>query len=151
MKLLLRSTSVIALALGIAGCETPIPQVLAPQHVPSNFTAPTARTAPVWPSANWWAGFGSTEMTGLITTAQTSNLDLAAATARVLQAEAQSEISGSALFPSLNLEGSANRSRNGTGGVIFDPITGQQSVKSATGNAFGLSLNASYQLDLWGK
>ena len=90
MKILLRSASVMALALGAAGCETPVPQVLAPQHVPSNFTAPTARGAPVWPSAGWWAGFGSPEMTGLVTTAQTSNLDLAAATARVLQAEEQS-------------------------------------------------------------
>src|SRR5256885_15900992 len=99
MNVLLRTATVIALAAGAAGCQTRVPQVLAPQHVPSNFTAPTARGAPVWPSAGWWQGFGSTELNGLITTAQTSNLDLAAAAARVLQAEAQSQISGSALFP----------------------------------------------------
>src|ERR1041385_4703726 len=142
MKVLLRSTSVIALALGMAGCETPIPQVLAPQHVPSNFTAPTA---------NWWAGFGSTEMTGLITTAQTNNLDLAAAAARVLQAQAQSEISGSALFPTINLEGSAQRSRNGQGKILTDASGNIIGTGPATGNAFGLSLDATYQLDLWGK
>lgn len=149
MKLLLRSTSVIALALGMAGCETPTPQVLAPQHVPSNFTAPTAQRAPVWPSAGWWAGFGSTELNGLITTAQTNNLDLAAAVARVLQAEAQSEISGSALFPSLSLQGVAQRGRTAISGT--DPVTHQTVTQAVTGNDFGLTLDASYQLDLWGK
>jgi multidrug efflux system outer membrane protein len=153
MKLLLHSASVIALAVGIAGCQTPVPQVLGPQHVPSNFTAPTAKGAPVWPQASWWTGFGSTEMTGFITTAQTNNLDLAAAAARVLQAQAQSEISGSALFPSLSLQGQAERARNGAGQIVLDPVTGQPTgqTKAATGNTFGLTLNASYELDIWGK
>src|SRR5437764_14806649 len=113
MKFLLRTASVMALALGAAGCETPVPQVLGPQHVPSNFTAPTAKNAPVWPTAGWWAGFGSPELTGFVTTAQTSNLDIAAAAARVLQAQAQTNISGSALFPTLGLEGQAQRARSG--------------------------------------
>jgi multidrug efflux system outer membrane protein len=153
MTSLLRSASVVAFALAAAGCQTPVPQVLGPQHVPSNFTAPTARNAPVWPSANWWAGFGSTEMAGLITTAQTNNLDLAAAAARVLQAQAQTDISGSALFPSLSLQGEAQRARNGQGGFVVDPVTklptGQ--TRAVTGNTFGLTLDASYELDFWGK
>lgn len=149
MKFLLRSASVMALALGAAGCQTPVPQVLGPQHVPSNFTAPTAKNAPVWPSAGWWAGFGSTELNGFIGAAQTNNLDLAAAAARVLQAEAQSEISGSALFPSLSLQGSAQRSRTGSGVAPSGAATG--TTKAFTGNAFGLTLDASYELDIWGK
>jgi multidrug efflux system outer membrane protein len=153
MKFLLRTTSVVALALGAAACQTPIPQVLGPQHVPSNFTAPTAQTAPIWPSAGWWTGFGSPELNGFITTAQTSNLDFAAATARVLQAQAQSEISGSALFPSISLQGSAQRARNGAGQFVLDPVTNLPTgaTKAATGNAFGLTLDASYELDIWGK
>ena len=152
MKFLLRTASVMALALGAAGCETPVPQVLGPQHVPSNFTAPTARNAPVWPSAGWWAGFGSPELNGYITTAQTNNLDLAAAAARVLQAQAQTEISGSALFPSLTLDGTAQRARSGAGKTLIDPKTGQIiGTAPATGNTFGLTLDASYELDIWGK
>src|SRR4051812_41369238 len=141
MKFLLRTASVLALAIGAAGCETPIPQVLGPQHVPSNFTAPTAKRAPVWPSAGWWSGFGSTELNGLIAAAQTSNLDLAAAMARVLQAQAQTEISGSALFPTLSLQGNAQRARNGAGQILTDPLTQQVTgTKAATANAFGLTL-----------
>ncbi len=151
MKFLLRTTSVLALAVGAAACQTPIPQALAPKYVPSNFTAPTAQGAQIWPSADWWKGFGSDELNGLIATAQAENLDLSAATARVLQAEAQSEISGSALFPSLFLQGSAQRNR--TGGQTFaDPTTGQRiTTKPTTANAFGLTLDASYELDIWGK
>src|SRR6185437_7966030 len=140
MKFLLRTASVMALTLGATACQTPVPQVLGPQHVPSNFTAPTARNAPVWPSAGWWAGFGSPELNGYITTAQTNNLDLAAA-ARVLQAQAQTEISGSALLPSLSLQGEAQRARNGAGQIVLDPTTGQPTgqTRAATGNTFGLT------------
>ncbi|MBV9569914.1 MAG: efflux transporter outer membrane subunit [Alphaproteobacteria bacterium] len=151
MNALLRSASVIALALGATACQTPVPQVLAPQHVPSNFTAPTAQGAPVWPAANWWAGFGSPELNGFVTTAQTNNLDLAAAAARVLQAEAQTEISGSALFPSLSLQGSAQRARNGTGQLVTNAQGVPIGTKAATGNSFGLTGNASYEIDFWGK
>ncbi len=153
MKVLLRTSSVIALAVAAAGCQTPVPQVLAPKYVPSNFTAPTARVSQVWPSAAWWQGFGSPELNGLIVTAQTENLDFAAATARVLQAEAQSGIAGSALFPSVSLQGLAQRSRNGvssltTGtGSTGTPVP----VKGFTSNAFGITLDASYELDIWGK
>ena len=158
MNVLLRSTSVLALAIGMAGCQTPVPQVLAPKDVPSNFTAPTARAAQVWPSAAWWSGFGSTELNGLVTAAQTDNLDLAAAAARVLQAEAQTNISGSALFPTLGLEGIAQKSHNGTEVIPTTTGTGTggttttgATVKGVTTNAFGLSLNASYTLDIWGR
>jgi multidrug efflux system outer membrane protein len=150
MKLLLRTTSVLAIAAAVAGCDTPIPQALAPKYVPSNFSAPTAREAPIWPSADWWKGFGSDELNGMIATAQTENLDLAAATARVLQAEAQSEIAGSALFPTINLEGTAQRSRNGAG-IITNAQNQIVGTKGSTTNAFGLLLNATYELDIWGK
>jgi NodT family efflux transporter outer membrane factor (OMF) lipoprotein len=149
MNLLLRTTSVLALGLVTASCQTPVPQALAPKYVPSNFTAPTAPAAEVWPKADWWKGFGSDELDGLILTAQTDNLDLAAAAARVLQAEAQSEISGSALFPSISLDGSAQRARSGSGGISVS--SSGVTTKAATGNAFGLTVDASYELDIWGK
>src|ERR1043166_2608919 len=149
MNLLLRTTSVLALGLATASCETPVPQVLAPKYVPSTFTSPTAPAAEVWPKADWWKGFGSDQLDGLIATAQTDNLDLAAAAARVLQAEAQSEISGSALFPSITLDGSAQRARNGSGGVSV--TSSGVTTRPVTGNAFGLTVDASYELDIWGK
>jgi outer membrane protein, multidrug efflux system len=149
MNLVLRTTSVLALGLVTASCETPVPQALAPKYVPSTFTAPTAPAAEVWPKADWWTGFKSDELDSLIAAAQTDNLDLAAAAARVMQAEAQSEISGSALFPSISLDGSAQRARSGSGGISVS--SSGVTTKAATGNAFGLTVDASYELDIWGK
>ena len=43
--------------------------------------------------------------------AQTVNLDIAAATSRIVQADAQARITGAALLPSLNAGDQASRSR----------------------------------------
>ncbi|MBU6473961.1 MAG: TolC family protein, partial [Alphaproteobacteria bacterium] len=114
MKNLLRTSSIMVLALTMAGCATDPPAALelSSLNLPSMFTAPVAKEAPIWPKADWWKGFGSTEMDGLIDTAQKNNLDLDAAIARVRQAEAQTEISGSVLFPDVTV--SADVSRQGT-------------------------------------
>jgi len=152
MKLLLQSASVVALAVALAACQTEVPQVLAPKYVPSNFSSPTVSSAQVWPAAEWWKSFNSDEMAGFVAAAQTDNLDMAAAAARVLEAEQQTDIARSALFPTIDLEGTAQRSRNGVGGIITDPITGlPKGTKPATTNAFGLTANATYEIDLWGK
>jgi NodT family efflux transporter outer membrane factor (OMF) lipoprotein len=143
------------LAAALASCQTPTPQVLDSNYVPSNFTAPAVPSSQIWPAADWWKGFGSDEMSGFIVDAQANNLDLAAAAARVLQAEEQTEIAGSALFPQIDLGGNAQRSRTGVGGTTttIDPVTGLPifGTKPVTGNAFGLTANASYELDIWGK
>ena len=143
MAPMLRMLPVAVIALALAGCETPVPQVLGPEHVPSNFSAPTARSATVWPSPRWWSGFNSPDLDTLVATAQKNNLDVAAAAARVMQAEAQADISGAALYPTLSVDGTAQRSRTGAGGVPH--------ARPLTANDFGLSLEASYQLDLWGR
>jgi NodT family efflux transporter outer membrane factor (OMF) lipoprotein len=155
MKFLLQTTALATVLLVAAGCATPTPEALKPADVPQAFTAPIQQNAPVWPQVNWWQSFGSTEMAGLITTAQTDNLDLAAATAQVLQAEANSEIAGSSLFPNLSL--GANADRNGSkksSTIITPPTTGGTGTTffgGGTSNSFGVTLNASYQLDLFGK
>ncbi|HEY4114635.1 MAG TPA: efflux transporter outer membrane subunit [Rhizomicrobium sp.] len=149
----MRSASVLALAAALASCQTPTPQVLDSQYVPSNFTAPTVPATQVWPSTDWWKNFDSEEMSGFIVTAEANNLDLAAAAARVLQAEEQTEIAGSALFPTIDLDGQAQRSRNGAGAFAVNPTTGLPTgaTRPTTGNAFGLTANATYELDIWGK
>src|SRR5215475_2273217 len=111
MKLLLQSASVFALAVALAACQTEVPQVLAPKYVPSNFSSSAVSNAQVWPASEWWKSFNSDEMTGFVGAAQTDNLDMAAAAARVLEAEQQTDIARSALFPTIDLEGTAQRGR----------------------------------------
>jgi outer membrane protein, multidrug efflux system len=140
MKFLLRSTSVAALALATAACTTPLPEALKEGDVPSAFTAPVTKDATVWPVTDWWNGLNAPELPPLETEAKAQNLDLIAAAARVLQAQAQTGIAGSALFPSINATGTAQRSGSDVKGV----------PGGNTHNTFGVSAQASYEVDLWG-
>ena len=76
------------------------PKALTPEDVPPAFEQTQPTNAPIWPTPGWWRNFGSTELDQLIATTQTQNLDLAAAEARVLQADARVRQTGAALLPS---------------------------------------------------
>lgn len=136
MNFLLRSASPLALALALAACSTTPPVAMKPSELPPAFTAPTTAGAPQDISTEWWTSFSSPEMSDLVATARTNNLDLAVAVARVLQAQAQSGIAASALFPDVTLNGNAKRSGSKNPPTTF--------------NTFGLSGAASYELDFWG-
>jgi NodT family efflux transporter outer membrane factor (OMF) lipoprotein len=127
----------------LSACATHPPQVLTPNFVPPKFTGPAAAAASVWPRAQWWSGFGSPELSNLITLAQSDNRDLAAAAARLQEARAEVTIQRAALFPQLSAQAGAIRAGVGKHAVQ----TGQQ---VSTGNSFGLNLDATYDLDIWG-
>lgn len=143
MKVLLRSALLAACGITVAACSTEPPVALKTSEMPPAFVAPVASNAQVWPSTDWWTGFSSPELTTLETTAQQSNLDLAAAAARVIQARGNTGIAASALFPAVDLSASGQR------GGSKVPLS-QSGTVDASGNTFGLSLNASYELDFWG-
>jgi multidrug efflux system outer membrane protein len=94
-----------------------------------------------WPASDWWQNFGSAQLTDYIARAQASNDDIAAAVARVRQADAQARIAGAALLPTLDAGASASRQRQRV-------ITGGAPV---TFNEYSPQLTASYELDFWGK
>jgi NodT family efflux transporter outer membrane factor (OMF) lipoprotein len=93
------------------------------------------------PTADWWRSFGSDQLDDYITRAQSSNDDLAAAIARVLEADAQARIAGAALLPTLALGASASRERT-------QLVTGGPAI---TYSDYSPQLSASYELDFWGK
>ena len=138
----------MALVLTVGACATPTPDALKPTDVPPGFSEQAPQGAPVWPNADWWKGFNNDELSGLIATAQADNLDLAVAMAQVLQAEANTTIAGSSLFPQILAEGTAQRQ-----GIKKSTVITPRGPRTRGGetNAFGATLNASYQLDIWGK
>ncbi len=97
------------------------------------------------PTLDWWRGFRSRELTGLMEEAQTVNLDIAAAVARFRQADAQARVAGAALLPSLS----------GTGQETYSRTSGSSSSGLTNGGRevvnYSASLSASYQLDFWGQ
>jgi NodT family efflux transporter outer membrane factor (OMF) lipoprotein len=77
--------------------------------------------------------------------AQTVNLDIAAAVARIVQADAQARQAGAALLPSVSTAGSETYSRTSGSSASGLSIGGREVVN------YSASLSASYQLDFWGQ
>ena len=98
------------------------------------------------PSLDWWRGFRSPELTVLMEEAQTVNLDIAAATARILQADALAQQAGSALLPSVTGSASATRSKSSSTTTSTGIVINRGEI-----NNFAASLSASYEIDFWGK
>jgi NodT family efflux transporter outer membrane factor (OMF) lipoprotein len=147
MNRFLSSASVAMLALAASGCATPVPQALTPADVPAEFTAPIKTSKQVWPQADWWKSFDSPELAGFVETAQANNLDLAAAYARVLQAEARSGVARSAFFPQIGL--SAGATHSGANQKLS--LTGTGPSAYVQQDRLTAGLDASYQLDLFGQ
>ena len=102
--------------------------------IPSGYGAGQGDSAP--PALDWWRGFNSAELTGLIEEAQTSNFNIGAAIARIMQADALAKLAGAPLLPTLVLDANATRLRPAGGPV-------RENYRAA--------LTAAYEIDFWGK
>ena len=104
-----------ALAATSSGCivtsDLPDPAL----DIPGAYKAATSSVDDMPPSLDWWRSFRSKELTVLMEEAQTVNLDTAAAVARIRQADAQAQITGAALLPSVTGSFSGSRSRSSRG------------------------------------
>jgi outer membrane protein TolC len=80
--------------------------------IPAQYAASPANPSAALPDLDWWRSFRSAELTSLVERAQAGNFDIAAAIARIAQADAQSRVTGAALFPTVGLDGGASRSRS---------------------------------------
>jgi NodT family efflux transporter outer membrane factor (OMF) lipoprotein len=143
-----RWLAALCIVASSAGCvltqDLPDPALEIPGgYKPQGYAGVTSQDAP--PTLDWWRGFRSRELTQLMEEAQTVNLDIAAAVARLVQADAQARITGAALLPSLNGNGQETYSR--TSGSSASGLTngGREVVN------YSASLSASYQLDFWGQ
>jgi outer membrane protein, multidrug efflux system len=117
------------------------PDIALPEQWQEKPSENTSAPAPsVWPAADWWHEFGSARLDDLIAEAQRSNDDLAAAIARVQEADAQVRIAGAPLLPTVDLGATATRERQ--------PVSG---VGPELYNEFNPQISASYELDFWGK
>jgi NodT family efflux transporter outer membrane factor (OMF) lipoprotein len=141
--------------LPLGGCllsgDKPDPALDIPQAYDGGPKNPALAEAAV-PTLDWWRGFHSKELTEVIEEARAANLDIAAAVARIVQADAQSRIAGAPLLPGVNLNGGATRSRasQATGG-LGGPSAGSFAGSSSERDSLSASLTASYEIDFWGK
>jgi len=135
----MKPIAAFALAAALAGCSM-VPDYLAPKtKSPPRFQY-AGNAAATWPDPAWWQGFGSAELTGMVEQARKTSPDLAAAMARIEQAEAQSRSAASALFPTLGASASRSRSTSNPGGL-----------GTIVQRRYAGDLQASYQIDLFGR
>src|SRR6478735_272897 len=146
---------VLALTQPLAGCLLPNEIIPAAIPLPPAYRAGPRHADVAPPSTVWWRGFRSRELTDLIEEALTSNLDVAAAVARIVQADANARIAGAALLPIVDLNASATRQRasqSGGGGVVSSTgVVAGSGGGSSERVAYSTSLSASYEIDFWGK
>jgi NodT family efflux transporter outer membrane factor (OMF) lipoprotein len=138
----------------LAGCLLPNEIIPAAIPLPPAYRAGPRHADAALPSVVWWRGFGSKELTALIEESLASNFDVAAAVARIVQADATSRVAGAALLPIVDLNGSATRQRasqSGGGGVVGASGVVAGSSGSSERVAYSASLSASYEIDFWGK
>jgi multidrug efflux system outer membrane protein len=107
--------------------------------LPSRYRLPQSTRKAALPSADWWRGFHSAELTELMGQALAANYDIAAAVARITQADAQARVTGALLLRNFSATGSTTRS--GSGGARAPTDSTVHTV----------ALNASYVVDFWGR
>ncbi len=133
----------LGLAPALGGCFVGTEKPDAALDVPHRYREAPRNADRALPSVTWWRGFGSRQLTDLIEEALTSNLDIAAAVARIVQADAQARIAGAPLLPGVNFAADVSRRRSSqsTGGGLGSSET----------TTYSTGLSASYEIDFWGK
>ena len=124
----------------LTGCLLTADRLDPALDIPTSYRAPHGTAKAALPSAEWWRGFRSGELTDLMEQALAANYDIAAAVARIVQADAHARVTGAALLPTLDATSNVTRSGNGGGGSA-----------STASSVHTVALNASYVVDFWGR
>ena len=128
----------------MAGCA------IGPNYKQPAVDAPGSFRFAASPSTNsfgdlpWWEVFKDPILLDLITTAVTNNYDLRQAVARVEQARNLAVAARAPLFPQVGYGGNVGRGRN----ALFNTPAG---LNGATESSAAASLNAVWEIDLWGR
>jgi NodT family efflux transporter outer membrane factor (OMF) lipoprotein len=99
--------------------------------------------------ADWWEDFGDPGLSEAVRLALERNFDLRAASARVDRAAAEARIAGSDLMPTLG--GGLDYARQRRNFIGFPIPGGDEEVLSNTSTNWGLSLDTTWEIDLWGR
>lgn len=112
-------------------------------YLPPTFREAGPAGAVVWPASDWWKGFRSAQLDQLIERTEAHSFDIAAAAARVIEADAALRLAGAALLPSVSGSAKDSWSRS-----YVNSGFGKGYTESRT---YSLAPSASYEVDLWGK
>jgi NodT family efflux transporter outer membrane factor (OMF) lipoprotein len=114
--------------------------------VPERWAAGATPSGP--PEPEWWKSFGDPKLDALVDEAARRNFTLQAAAARIGSAIALARIAGADRLPQLGAGGQATRQKQVFVGL---EIPGFDGVLTSTTTTLGLSLDVTWEIDLWGR
>jgi len=119
--------------LGLSACASAPPPVIeaTAMKLPQAWAAVPGRISGAGLELQWWARFNDRVLTGLVTSGLRANHGIEGALGALRQAMALRDVAAADLHPSLN-------------------VSGQRSASAVAGNRFAASLDASWELDLFG-
>lgn len=124
----------LAVATALAACAAKPLERAPPVELPDSFSHHRNTTGdPV--ADRWWQAFDDAALTQLVNRALDDNLSLKASYQRLLQARAVADRQSASLFPSVDTSADAQRQESDTTGST----------------RYSAGLNASYEVDLWGR
>ena len=141
--------TLLLLSLLLAACAA-APEVNPPDldvTIPEGWAAGRAGTVPA--DTLWWGSFNDETLRDLVSEALARNHNLQASAASVRAAAARARIAGAPLYPDAGGRVGASRRKQNFIGL---PIPGSgNGVLTSTSSSFGLSLDVSWELDLWNR
>jgi len=138
----------------LAGCMTVGPDYHAPDIAPpAAFKNASKGTAVALPKTEeWWSVFGDPALNELEHDALVHNPTIAQADANLAAARAQLGVSRADRQPSLSLAETNQFAGEAATQIIPIPLNGRSiSYRPTSGDTYNIPLNASYELDLWGR
>lgn len=133
--------------VALSGCSFAPNYQRPEQDLPSEWRKVDLGNAPL--NVDWWTRFNDPVLTAMITDALANNQDLAKSLANIDSAAAQVGVATSALFP--HLSGSSAATAQGASEKTPNTIPFETSGLSRSTTQYQATLNASWELDLWGK
>ena len=132
--------------IATAGCMVGPDYVRPAAEVPAAFKEmegwKSAQPQDAAPRGNWWEAFGDAELDALEAEVDISNQTIAAAAARVRNAQAATDAARAGLFPSVGASAGAARSSR---------TTSSGGSGGGASTSYNLALDASWEIDLWGR
>jgi len=137
----------VLLALLLSGCSFLETGFVRPSpDLPGQWAGAQGASQTSMAGENWWGLFNDPVLEALVDEAQQHNHDIAAAAARILEAEAALGVTEADRYPIITANGAG--SRKGISEVTATPLFGGMPRYQ---NDVQVTLNASYEVDVWGK
>jgi NodT family efflux transporter outer membrane factor (OMF) lipoprotein len=124
--------------------------------VPAAFTSRNAPGTEATPQTDWWRSFGAPELSRLIEQAAHGSPDVAAAAARIVQADQAARVAGSPLLPGITAQAGQSWTRTGIGSeasgstsLLLGQLNGGHEYSES--RLYTGTISAAYEVDFWGK